>query len=107
MEFGVCLTNPATPSFPLPPKPTGQLTAVPRPTRLAQELSILARKSVQQNDVPDPSERCTTTIAFPGSVRFGLDFWISGSFQVVIVPRKIPAMAFWEKLTFSVTPSRL
>src|SRR5262252_172717 len=30
---GVCLITPATPSLPLPPTPTGQLTAVPAPAR--------------------------------------------------------------------------
>ena len=32
MAPGVCFTTPATPSFPFPPIPTGQLTDGPRPT---------------------------------------------------------------------------
>ena len=48
--------------------------------------------------VPDPSERCTTTIGCAGSLADGLSLAIAGSFQVLISPRKILA---------SVGPSRV
>ena len=41
--------------------------------------------------VPDPSERCTTAIAWFGSLALGLSFLIAGSSQVLISPRKILA----------------
>ena len=41
--------------------------------------------------VPEPSERCTTTIACDGNLAFGLSFLIAASSQVLISPRKILA----------------
>src|SRR5437764_10697850 len=99
MELGVCLISPATPSLPLPPRPTGQLTEVPRPTLVSHSLLILHRKSTQMNVVPLPSERCTTTMPVFGRATFGLALASSGSFHLVIVPRKMPANASGVKLS--------
>ena len=41
--------------------------------------------------MPEPSERCTTTIGCDGSLTPALSFWIAASFQVLISPRKILA----------------
>ena len=41
--------------------------------------------------VPDPSERCTTAIAWDGSFTFGLSLRIAASFHDLISPRKILA----------------
>ena len=43
MAPGVCLTRPATPGFPLPPRPTGQLSAVLTPTRFFHSGDTFAR----------------------------------------------------------------
>jgi hypothetical protein len=48
--------------------------------------------------VPEPSERCTTTIGCAGSFTEALSLAIAGSFQVLISPMKILA---------SVGPSRV
>ncbi len=40
---GVCLTSPATPSLPLPPTPTGQLTEVATPTFFLKSGETLER----------------------------------------------------------------
>src|SRR5678815_103524 len=88
---GVDLTEPVTPSLPLPPRPTGHLTLLPAPTLVFHSGETLARKSVNTAVVPEPSERWTTVIAWSGSFEPGLAAAILGSFQRVILPRKISA----------------
>ena len=56
--------------------------------------------------VPDPSERWTIVIAVAGSVTPGLRAAIFGSFQVVMVPRYIPATVSASSFR-SVTPGTL
>ena len=56
--------------------------------------------------VPESSERCTGLIAWFGSVLPGLSAAISGAFQLVILPRKMPATVAGESCR-SVTPGRL
>ena len=58
--------------------------------------------------VPEPSERCTTTIACDGSLTLGLSFLIAGSFQFLISPRKILAsVGAVEHEIAGLMPSRL
>ena len=56
--------------------------------------------------VPDLSERWTGVIARSGSVTPSLVAAIAGSFQLVIVPAKMPAMVSASRLSAS-TPSTL
>ena len=57
MDPGVLFKIPDTPSFPLPPTPTGQLTLLPSPTLLFQAGEKAEREFVNAKVVPDPSER--------------------------------------------------
>src|SRR5215472_14223313 len=107
MELGVCLISPVTPSFPLPPRPTGQFTDVARLTLLFHSSLTFERKSVQMYVVPLPSERCTTTISFAGRFTPLFAPAIAGSFHLVIFPKKIPASASGVKLRLPVTPGTL
>src|SRR5712691_8692633 len=105
MEFGVCFTSPATPSLPLPPTPTGQLTAVATPTRLLQSGDDLARKSHQMYEVPEPSERCTTVMSESGSFTPGFSAAMALSFHFVTLPRKMSASSAPEKGSGSDRPA--
>src|SRR5271166_3074716 len=107
MELAVCCTCPDTPSLPLAPRPTGQFTDPPLPTLDFQSGLILERKSVQQNVVPLPSERCTTTMSALGSLTPGFGLVSSGSFHLLMVPRKIPARALAVKFSPVLTPGIL
>src|SRR5215218_7798098 len=91
MEPLVLATLLATPSLPFAPMPTGHSTEVLAPTFDFQSGLTFDRQSVQMNVVPDPSDRCTTTIACDGSLALGLSFWIRGSFQAFTSPIKILA----------------
>ena len=64
---GVCLTKPATPSLPLPPKPAGQLTAVALPTLVAQSGLTLVKKSVKMN----PHMAITDRLETIGGINIG------------------------------------
>ena len=58
--------------------------------------------------VPEPSERCTTAIACFGSLTLGLSFAIAGSFQLLILPRKILASVGPSSMSSpGLMPSRL
>ena len=56
--------------------------------------------------VPESSERCTGVMARSGSVAPSLSAAIAGSFHLVIVPAKMPAMVAASRLSVS-TPSTL
>src|SRR5208283_1200120 len=89
----------ATPSFPFARIAfPGQLTRVAGPNRLRHRSLIAARLFVKAKVVPLPSCRTAVTIVRFGSLRPGLDLAISGSFQFLISPRKIPAYAWRESL---------
>src|ERR1019366_8057130 len=103
----VCCTRPATPSFPLPPSPTGQLTELFLPTFDCHWLLTLERKSVHTYLVPLPSERCTTTMSCAGSFVPGFALAMAASFHFVIVPRKIPASASGVNFSPDATPGTL
>src|SRR5260370_221742 len=108
MEPFVWVTLFETPSLPLAPMPAGHSTAVLAPTLDFHSGLTLDRYVVKMNVVPDPSERCTTTIAFEGSLAFGLSFLIAGSSHLVILPRKISANVGPSRMRSPApTPSRL
>ena len=56
--------------------------------------------------VPDSSERWTGVMAWSGSVLPGLSAAISGAFQLVILPRKMPAIVAGASCR-SVTPGQV
>ncbi len=87
MDPGVCATRPETPSLPLPPTPTGQLTDVATPTFSLNVGDTLARKSMKMKVVPEPSDRWTTVMSVAGSFAAGLSFTSAGSFHFWILPR--------------------
>src|SRR5262245_10413034 len=107
MLFGVCLIAPATPSLPLPPRPTGQFTDAFTPTLDFHSGLTLDKKSTHTNVVPLPSDRWMTTMSLLGRFTPGLAFFNSGSLHFVILPRKIPAKASGVKLSSCVTPGML
>src|SRR5208337_2365898 len=107
MEFWVVLIWPATPSLPLPPRPTGHLTDAPLPTLFAHSPFTPERKSVKMLVVPLPSERWTTMIGWSGSLTPGLSSVIRLSFHLVILPRKMSATSSDLSLSPLATPGRL
>ena len=81
----------ATPALPLPAWVlVGQLTVSPA-SRVQVEGAAALRYLVKLMVVPEPSERCTTTIGVLGSVASGLSALMAGSSQVVIWAWKILA----------------
>src|SRR4051812_34663579 len=65
-----------------------------------------ARYFAKFSVVPDSSERKNTLIAVLGSVAPGLTLAIAGSFQVLILPRKMLAVT-WGVRTSVSTPATL
>src|SRR5947208_13521921 len=59
------------------------------------------------NDVPDPSERCTTTMSASGSFRPGLADAMRASLHFVIFPRKMSASTSGVNRSVSFTSGRL
>src|SRR5690349_677518 len=80
----------ATAGLPEAPEPTPPLKVLPAP--LAQP-PALVRYRWKLSVVPDWSDRYTTLIFVSGSVAFGFSFLIAGSFQFLISPSKIFAVA--------------
>src|SRR4051812_31696360 len=97
----------ATPSLPLAPVPVGHLTDLSVPGPAAHAFEYAARNFVKLPVVPDSSERWQTVILSAGSLRFGLAAAIFGSFQVVMVPRKMSAIVAPSSLRPDFAPSRL
>src|SRR5712692_7058732 len=81
----------ATPSFPLPPIPTGHCTALSAPTFVAHSGLPADSHDVNTLVVPDSSARWTTWMGVLGGLRPGFCVVISGSFQVVTLPKKMSA----------------
>ena len=65
------------------------------------------RNVVKPAVVPDESERCTTVIAVLGRLMPGFSDLIAGSFQVLILPRKMLASVGPSSLMPLLTPDRL
>jgi len=94
MAYWVWLIVLATAAFPLAPSELlpGHWTAVPNPTWVFQVELMLQRYRVNMLVVPEPSERWTVVMAWFGRVVLGFRAVIAGSFQFVMVPRKMLAM---------------
>ena len=96
----------ATPEFfSAPWVPAGQFTVSPESSFQvlgAADFRYLVKLFV----VPDPSERCTTTIGVDGRVASGLSALIAASSHLVISVEKILANVSGDSWSFS-TPSRL
>ena len=92
MAPGVDLTICDTPALPLPPRLlAGQLM-----TELLPSVQALPPASTRNWEklavVPEESERWAMVIAVLGRLRPELSALMAGSFQVLILPEKMPAM---------------
>src|ERR1022692_3715162 len=94
----------ATPGFPDAACPPGQLMVLPVPS-VHVDGAALVRYNVKLAVVPDPSERCTVVMAVAGNLTPGLSPAMAGSFQVVILPAKIPATVAGPNVNFD-TPDK-
>src|SRR5215217_7324421 len=101
----VCDSVPETPALPRAPTPVGQSTATPLPTRLFHSLLTLLRYSVRLYVVPLLSLRWITVIWRSGRFLPLLSFLIAGSFQRLILPRKMPATALPSRRRWFGSPS--
>src|SRR6478735_1564304 len=95
----------ATPALPLPAWALGHCTVSPA-VRVKVEAAALARYFENAEVVPEPSERTATVTAVLGRVAPGLSAAIFGSFQVLMVPMKMPARVSADSSS-SLTPLRL
>src|SRR5215469_10284293 len=87
----VCLMIDATPPFCAPSRAVdGNLMVVPLPS--FQLGAAVFRYRLKFAVVPEESERTAGVIAVEGSVTPGLSALIAGSFQVLMVPWKMPAI---------------
>src|SRR5215469_6926417 len=107
MPPGNWRTVSVTPSEPLPPTPAGQEIAPPVPTLDFHSGETAERYVVKAAVVPEPSVRWATTTLSLGRLTPGLSFLMSGSCQLVILPRKIPEMVSAESWRGLVRPGRL
>src|SRR3954463_14333792 len=98
---------PATPSLPLAPVPVGHLTVLSDPTCLCHWGDASSRNDVNSFVVPDSSERWTTVMGLSGRGTPGLRFPIAGSFQFLILPRKMSAIVGPSSLRPFLTALRL
>src|SRR6478735_2770126 len=103
MEPAVLATALPTPSLPCAAVPPGAVQALP-PSKVQPPAAV--RYLVKLSVVPDSSARCTVAIATDGNVTPGLTAAILGSFQVLMVPPKIPVNNSGVRISLS-TPSRL
>ena len=103
----VCEMPDATPSLPLAPVPTGHWTALSAPTLEAHSELSAESHPVHTAVVPDSSERCTVWIGSSGRFTPGFCPVISGSFHVVMFPRKMSEMVLPSSFRALSTPCRL
>src|ERR1700722_6927289 len=101
-----------TPSFPLPPIPTGHATVLPTlvvdpPSAVTQAGLVCVRKSVKMFVVPDPSERWAMAMGVLGSVVPGFRALMAGSFHTVMPPEKILPRVAPSNLRPLAIPGRL
>src|SRR5215471_8195832 len=105
MDPGVDLTICATPPLPLPACALeGQLIVELVPSFQVGAASV--RNSEKFAVVPEESERTARAIGVLGRLTPGLIALIAGSFQVLIVPEKMPAMVGASSFRL-LTPDRL
>src|ERR1700744_2779511 len=96
MEPGVVIRLAVTPSLPLLLVPTGQLGILLVPTALSKS-GLMALKCFEKTKlVPLESARTTTLMGLFGSFAPGFALAISGSFQFLILPRKMLEYALRE-----------
>ncbi len=87
MAPGVCDTSAVTPSFPLPPMPTGHSTEVAHAYLLLESRARPSPGSpVKMKVVPEPSERCTTAMSIAGSFTPGFSLAIAASSHRLMRP---------------------
>src|SRR6476659_7975375 len=106
MAPGVDLTICATPALPLPARAVlGHLMV-----ELVPSVHALPADSTRKLEkfavVPDESERTARVIAVLGRLAPELSALIAGSFQVLILPEKMPAMVAGDSFRL-LTPDRL
>src|SRR5271169_39582 len=92
MAPGVCDTVAVTPSDPFAPCPEGHVGVLLLP-RVHVVGDVLDMYRVNAAVVPELSDRWTVAIPMLGSVTPELRAAIAGSFHLVILPAKIPAIA--------------
>src|SRR5436190_23571031 len=97
----------ATPELPLPPVPVGHFTVLPVPTADLNVGLSAARYLVKPSVVPEESERWAIVIVVLGRFMPGFSDLIAGSFQVLILPRKMSAIVGPSSLIPLLTPDRL
>src|SRR5262245_53566528 len=97
----------ATPELPLAPWPTGHCTALSAPTRLFHVGLASDSHVVNTEVVPDSSERCTIVMAVDGRSTPGLRALMAGSFQFLILPRKMSAVVVPSSFSPFSTPFTL
>src|SRR5712672_526511 len=99
MEPGVDLTTCATPGLPLAARAVdGHLMVQVLPT-------ASTRNSVKFAVVPEESDRTARVIGVLGRLTPELSALIAGSFQVLILPEKMPPMVAGDRLRMA-TPTR-
>src|SRR4051812_25216440 len=105
MAPDACFTAAVTPSEPLAPWPVGHGTSLAAPA-FHTFGDAAVRYPVKAAVVPEPSERCTTWIPVAGRLAAELSALMAGSFQVLILPAKMPASVSGESFR-SLRPERL
>src|SRR6478735_4844183 len=105
MEPSVPLISLDAPSLPCAATPPGAVHDFPGAAVQAPPPAA-ARYLVKFSVVPESSARCTEEIASVGSVTPGFSAAILGSFQLAMVPSKIPASTAGVRISVS-TPDRL
>src|SRR5256885_16181560 len=93
MAPGVDLTTCATPGLPLAARAEGGHLMVELLPRLQALPVASTRNSVKFWVVPEESDRTARVIGVLGRLAPELSALIAGSFQVLILPEKMPAMA--------------
>src|SRR4051794_26412054 len=105
MPPGALLTAAVTPSEPFAAWPPGHCSSLPVPS-FQSPPDVASRNLDRMSVLPELSERCTGWTGVAGSCTPGLSAAIFGSFQVLIVPEKMPDRTAGDSLRFW-TPGRL
>src|SRR6476659_8222121 len=106
MAPGVDLTTCATPGLPLAARAEDGHLMVELLPRVQALPVASTRNSVKFCVVPEESDRTARVIAVLGRLAPELSALIAGSFQVLILPEKMPAMVAGDSFR-SLTPDRL
>src|SRR6266566_3872957 len=106
MAPGVDLTTCATPGLPLAARAEDGHLMVELLPRLQALPTASTRNSVKLAVVPEESDRTARVIGVLGRLAPELSALMAGSFQVLILPEKMPAMVAGDSLRL-LTPDRL